>query len=73
MDAIVLVNWGCLAVTLVAEYVIRWRELLPSAQPNRALHPLAGSAAISGRGCAQRRWADLSQDDDGQLPMCYLR
>ena len=30
MDAIVLVNWGCLAVTLVVmECVLRWREIVP--------------------------------------------
>ena len=29
MDAIVLVNWGCFAVTLiVVECVIRWREIV---------------------------------------------
>jgi len=28
-----LVNWGCLAVTLVGmECLLRWRELFPSAQ-----------------------------------------
>jgi uncharacterized membrane protein len=32
MDAIVLVNWGCLAVTLVVvECLLRWREVFPSA------------------------------------------
>jgi hypothetical protein len=35
MDAIVLVNWGCLAVTLVVvECVIRWREIVPPAPSN---------------------------------------
>jgi hypothetical protein len=30
MDAVVLVNWGCLAVTLVAtECLLRWREVFP--------------------------------------------
>jgi uncharacterized membrane protein len=37
MDAVVLVNWGCLAVTLVAvEFIIRWREIFPTEQPDRA-------------------------------------
>ena len=49
--SVVLVNWGCLAVTLVVmECVLRWREIVPFAQPNTALHPSAASAAISGRG-----------------------
>jgi uncharacterized membrane protein len=31
MDAIVLVNWGCLAVTLIVmECLLRWREVFPS-------------------------------------------
>lgn len=31
MDAVVLVNWACLAVTLVAvECLLRWREVFPS-------------------------------------------
>ena len=38
MDAIVLVNWGCLAVTLVVvECILRWREIVPSAPPNKGL------------------------------------
>lgn len=33
MDAIVLVNWGCLAVTLVVvECLIRWHEIVPSSK-----------------------------------------
>ena len=41
MDAVVLVNWGCLAVTLVAvECIIRWREIYPAEQPNRAVGAL---------------------------------
>jgi hypothetical protein len=37
MDAVVLVNWGCLAVTLVVmECVLRWREIIPSPPPNQA-------------------------------------
>jgi len=32
MDSVVLVNWGCLAVTLVGtEVFLRWRELFPPA------------------------------------------
>jgi uncharacterized membrane protein len=51
MDAIVLVNWGCLAVTLVVmECVLRWREIFPSAQPNKALRPSTARAVIGGRG-----------------------
>jgi uncharacterized membrane protein len=44
MDAIVLVNWGCLAVTLVVvECVLRWREVFPSAQRNKSLDASGGS------------------------------
>jgi uncharacterized membrane protein len=51
MDAVVLVNWGCLAVTLVVmECLLRWREIFPSPQPNKALHPSAASAVMRGRG-----------------------
>ena len=51
MDAIVLVNWGCLAVTLVVmECLLRWREIFPSAQPNKALHPPTARAVMSLRG-----------------------
>jgi hypothetical protein len=51
MDAVVLVNWGCLAVTLVVmECLLRWREVLVSPQPNKALHPSAAGAVSSGRG-----------------------
>lgn len=33
MDSIVLVNWGCLAVTLVVvEVLLRWRDFLPTVQ-----------------------------------------
>jgi uncharacterized membrane protein len=32
MDSVVLVNWACLAVTLVGtEFFLRWRELFPAA------------------------------------------
>jgi hypothetical protein len=51
MDAIVLANWACLAVTLAAvECILHGQELFPSSQPNKALHPSAASAAIGGRG-----------------------
>ncbi len=50
MDAVVLVNWGCLAVTLVVmECILRWREIVPLTQPNKALHPSAASV-MRGRG-----------------------
>jgi uncharacterized membrane protein len=45
MDAIVLVNWACLAVTLVVvECVIRWREIVPSTPSKRM--SLSGSAEL---------------------------
>jgi uncharacterized membrane protein len=51
MDAIVLVNWGCLAVTLVVmECVLRWREIFPSAQLDKALQPSTARAVMSGPG-----------------------
>ena len=51
MDAIVLVNWACLAVTLVVvECVLRWREVFPSRQPNIRLQPTAAGATTSLRG-----------------------
>jgi uncharacterized membrane protein len=51
MDAVVLVNWGCLAVTLVVmECLLRWRQIFPSLQPNKALHrSAAGGAVMIGR------------------------
>jgi hypothetical protein len=37
MDAVVLVNWGCLAITLVVvESLLRWREVFPGAAPQPA-------------------------------------
>jgi uncharacterized membrane protein len=31
MDSVVLVNWGCLVVSLVAvEFILRWRDLFPA-------------------------------------------
>ena len=39
MDAVVLVNWGCFAITLVAvECLLRWREIAPARQPNKPAH-----------------------------------
>jgi uncharacterized membrane protein len=39
MDAIVLVNWGCFAVSLVVvECVIRWREIVSSTPSKRMSH-----------------------------------
>jgi uncharacterized membrane protein len=36
MDAVVLVNWGCLALTLVVvECHLRWREIVPAPSPRR--------------------------------------
>ena len=33
MDAVVLVNWACFAVSLVAvECIIHWRQIFPSPQ-----------------------------------------
>ncbi len=49
MDAIVLVNWACLAVTLVAvEALLRWREVFPAHRPGRAT-PGIVSAALADR------------------------
>jgi hypothetical protein len=40
MDAVVLVNWGCLAVTLVlVESFLRWREVFPARHPGTDLWP----------------------------------
>jgi uncharacterized membrane protein YozB (DUF420 family) len=34
MDAVVLVNWGCLAVTLIVmECLLRWREIVSTPPP----------------------------------------
>jgi hypothetical protein len=50
MDAIVLVNWGCLVVTLVTvECVLRWREIVPAGQ-RKALRQASEEPALSGRG-----------------------
>ena len=40
MDSVVLVNWACLAITLiVVECMLRWREIMPLAPVKNALHP----------------------------------
>ena len=49
MDAVVLVNWGCFAITLIVmEILLRWHEIVPRrpAHPSAAAAPTA--AAISG-------------------------
>jgi len=39
MDAVVLVNWACLAVTLVViEILLRWREIAPAGNPTTTPH-----------------------------------
>jgi uncharacterized membrane protein len=47
MDAIVLVNWWCLAVTLVTvECMLRWREIIPPGPRIKACAPdVSGTAA----------------------------
>jgi hypothetical protein len=51
MDTVLLVNWECLAVTLVAvEVLLRRREIWPSGQPNKALHPASAELTLGGRG-----------------------
>jgi uncharacterized membrane protein len=51
MDAVVLVNWGCLAITLViVECLLRWREVFPTRQPNNRLQPTPAGAILSRRG-----------------------
>ena len=47
MDAVVLVNWGCLAVTLVViEVLLRWPEIAPAGKARRR-RP-AGEAELAG-------------------------
>lgn len=49
MDAVVLVNWGCLAVTLVVvELLLRWPEIVPAGKARRRRMP-AEAAAMDGR------------------------
>jgi len=37
MDSVVLVNWGCLVLSLViAEFILRWRDLFPAERANAA-------------------------------------
>jgi hypothetical protein len=51
MDAVVLVNWGCLVITLVmVESFLRWREVFPTRQPNNRLQPSAAGAKMGRRG-----------------------
>jgi uncharacterized membrane protein YozB (DUF420 family) len=51
MDAIVVVNWACLAVTLVTvECVLRWREIVPAGHRSEALRRTSEEPALSGRG-----------------------
>ncbi|MGH9420010.1 MAG: DUF2306 domain-containing protein [Thermoanaerobaculia bacterium] len=51
MDAVVLVNWGCLAVTLVVvECLLRWRQIVP----NKALHPTTAGVDERPRVSAER-------------------
>lgn len=48
MDAVVLVNWGCFAVTLVVvESFLRWREVFPARRSSARLHPTAASPTAS--------------------------
>jgi uncharacterized membrane protein len=45
MDAVVLVNWGCFAVTLIVmEVVLRWREIVPLRRVHATAGPVAGTA-----------------------------
>ena len=55
MDAIVLVNWACLAITLVVvECLIRWREVFPSRPPDIHLQPTTAGAPRPAAAEAQR-------------------
>ena len=50
MDAIVLVNWACLAVTLVVvECVIRWREIVSTTASKRMPHSKPAELSRSAR------------------------
>jgi hypothetical protein len=45
MDAVVKVNWGCFAVTLIVmEVVLRWREIVPLRRVHATAGPVAGTA-----------------------------
>ncbi len=45
MDAVVLVNWGCLGVTLVMiEVLLRWHEIFPFRQDRRVLPSVDGTS-----------------------------
>jgi hypothetical protein len=44
LDAVVLVNWACFAVTLiVVECMLRWREIVPNRAAQQALHPTSAT------------------------------
>lgn len=48
MDAVVLVNWGCLAVTLVVtECILHWREIFPTSRPTPSVAPALGAKLTS--------------------------
>ncbi len=37
MDSVVVVNWGCLVLSLVCvEFILRWHDLFPADRPNSA-------------------------------------
>jgi uncharacterized membrane protein len=51
LDAVVLVNWACFAVTLVVvECVLRWREIVPGKAPRQGVVPDVRESTASGRG-----------------------
>ncbi len=51
MDAVVLVNWGCLAVTLVVvECLLRWREVFPARLPDSRLQAAVAVPIVGRRG-----------------------
>jgi hypothetical protein len=49
MDAVVLVNWGCFAITLIVmEIMLRWREIVPPRPAHKRMAGTAGAATMSG-------------------------
>ena len=51
LDAVVLVNWACFAVTLVVvECLLRWREIVPGKAPRQGVVPDVRESTASGRG-----------------------
>jgi hypothetical protein len=49
MDAVVLVNWGCFAITLIVmEVLLRWREVFPPRRAQRSVAAPRGAASMSG-------------------------